>query len=306
MTSFRQAVSRRQAAVGSFRWPLRALLLPVAACLLPTAFCLLLTADCLLPAYCAPHDPPAQASQPSAQPAPSSRPAIIDPKAQELLDKVIQAMGGPAFLHFKTLTTHGRAFSISNEETTGLAPYDSFVEYPDKRRFSYGKKKPVILINNGDSAWELDRYGVILQPPEQVRRWKITNRYSLENLLRLRIREPGILIQMGGVDFVDNLPARVVEIVDASQVHIKLYVNRVSLRPVRVTYQVLNPQSQEQDEYADDYSDYQVIQGIATPMHIGRFVNDERVAEIFRSSARYDESYPPSYFSQPSGQSVSE
>ena len=219
---------------------------------------------------------------------------------------MIQVLGGPAFLHFKTLTTHGRAFSISNEETTGLAPYDSFVEYPDKRRFSYGKKKPVILINNGDSAWELDRYGVILQPPEQVRRWKITNRYSLENLLRLRIREPGILIQMGGVDFVDNLPARVVEIVDASQVHIKLYVNRVSLRPVRVTYQVLNPQSQEQDEYADDYSDYQVIQGIATPMHIGRFVNDERVAEIFRSSARYDESYPPSYFSQPSGRSVSE
>ena len=272
-----------------------------------SAFCLLPTADCLLPtAYCSPQDPPAQASQPSAQSAPAVRAAIIDPKAQELLDKVIQALGGPAFLHFKTLTTHGRAFSITNEETTGLASYDSFVEYPDKRRFSYGKKKPVILINNGDSAWELDRYGVILQPPEQVRRWKITNRYSLENLLRLRIREPGILIQMGGVDFVDNLPARVVEIVDASQVHIKLYVNRVSLRPVRVTYQVLNPQSQEQDEYADDYSDYQVIQGIATPMHIGRFVNDERVAEIFRSSARYDESYPPSYFSQPSGQSASE
>ena len=124
--------------------------------------------------------------------------------------------------------------------------------------------------------------------------------------MRLRIREPGILIQMGGVDFVNNLPARVVEIIDANQVPIKLYVNRVSLRPVRATYRVLNPQSQEQDDYADDYSDYQVIQGIATPMHIGRFVNDERAAEIFRSSARYDESYPPSYFSQPSGRSVSE
>jgi len=272
-----------------------------------SAFCLLPTADCLLPsAFSSPQNPAAQASQPSAQPAPVVRPAIIDPKAQEVLDKVIQALGGPAFLRFKTLTTHGRAFSISNEEMTGLAPYDSFVEYPDKRRFSYGKKKPVILVNNGDSAWELDRYGVILQPPEQVRRWKTTNRYSLENLLRLRIREPGILIQMGGVDFVNNLPARVVEIIDANQVPIKLYVNRVSLRPVRVTYQVLNPQSQEQDEYADDYSDYQVIQGIATPMHIGRFVNDERVAEIFRSSARYDENYPASYFSQPSGQSVSE
>jgi len=70
-------------------------------------------------------------------------------------------------------------------------------------------------------------------------------------------------------------------------------------RPIRVTYDVLNPQTHEQDEYADDYSDYRVIQGIATPLHIARSVNDERVAEIFRSSARYDESYPADHFSQP-------
>ena len=35
------------------------------------------------------------------------------------------------------------------------------------------------------------------QLPEQVRRWTVSNRYSLENLLRLRIHEPGILIQDG-------------------------------------------------------------------------------------------------------------
>src|SRR5438046_8121003 len=123
-------VTRWQVASGKWQVTRQAvgLLLP-----LLSAFCLLPTAYCLLPsAHCSPQNPTAQASQQSAQPAPpsspSSRPAIIDPKAQELLDKVIQALGGPAFLHFKTMTTHGRAFSISNEEMTGLAPYDSFVE----------------------------------------------------------------------------------------------------------------------------------------------------------------------------------
>ena|SRR5437762_1339570 len=237
---------------------------------------------------------------PAARPPMPAMPAMIDPKAQDVLDKIIQALGGAAFLRFRTLTTHGRAFSITNGETSGLAPFDSVVEYPDKRRFSYGKSKPVILINDGDSAWELDKYGTIQQPPEQVRRWQLSNRYSLENLLRLRIHEAGILVQMGGVDFVDNLPARVLEMVDAEHVHIRLFINQRTFLPVRISYQILNPQTQEQDEYADIYADYRDIQGIQTPMHIARFVNDERVAETFRNSAQYDRGYPRDYF-QPGG-----
>src|SRR5574337_745231 len=119
---------------------------------------------------------PAQAQQ-----NPPTLPARIDPKAQELLDRTIQALGGPAFLRVKTLSTRGRVFSIDEESTAGLAPFQSAVEYPNKRRFSYGKKKPVTLINNGDRAWELDRFGLTTQLPEQIYRWKISNRYSLEN-----------------------------------------------------------------------------------------------------------------------------
>ena len=44
------------------------------------------------------------------------------------------------------------------------------------------------------------------------------------------------------------------------------------------------------------YSDYKNIQGIMTPMHIARFLDEERVSEIFRSSAHYDDEYPPTYF----------
>ena len=228
----------------------------------------------------------------------AQRPSRIDPKAQELLDHAIQALGGPAFLRFKTLTTHGRSYSISDGATAGFVTFESEVEYPDKRRFAYGsgKKKPVVLVNNGDRAWELDRFGLTHQMPEQVGRWKITNRYSLENLLRLRIQEPGLLIQDGGSDFVDNLATRVLEIHDANQVGVKLYISKTTFLPVRVVYRVQNPETHEWDEYADVYADYQKVQEAQTPMHITRFLNGERVLEIFRNSAQYDERYPPDYF----------
>ena len=220
----------------------------------------------------------------------------IDPKAQQVLDRVIQVLGGPAFLKVKRLTTKGHIYSIHDEATSALAPFESAVEYPDKRRFTYGKNPPVILVNNGDQAWELDRMGQTSQMPEQVRRWQASNHYSLENLLRLRIHEPGMLIQPGGVDFVDNIATRALEMVDAQGTQVKLDLNRQTLLPVRITYRVRDPKTGDWSEFADVYSDYKDVQGVMTPMHIARFLNDERVSEIFRSSAHYDDEYPSTYF----------
>lgn len=259
------------------------------------AFCLLLSPFCLRLASLA-----QQAPGPGTEQKPPALPARIDPKAQELLDRAIQALGGPRFLSFKTLTTSGRVFVISEESTAGLAPFQSGVEYPDKRRFSYGKKQPVTLINNGDHAWELDRYGLTRQLPEQIYRWKISNRYSLENLLRLRIHEPGILIQAGGVDFVDNLPAHVLEIYEAEGPHVRLFLHRTNFLPGRIEYRVQNPKTREWEAFADVYGDYQKVQGIQTPMHVSRYTNGERISETFRNTARYDENFPPGYF-EPTG-----
>lgn len=227
------------------------------------------------------------------QPAPPSR---IDPQAQELFDKTIQALGGPAFLQAKSVVTRGRIFAISEGVTAGFAPFESTVEFPDKRRFSYGKSKPVILVNDGERGWQLDRYGMIRQPPEQLRRWQIAARYGYENLLRKLIHEPGLLVQDAGRDFVDNLPARVVEITDARQVHVKFFVHAVKYLPIRLTYRLLNAETHEWEDYAEVYGDYREFQGIQTPMHITRFRNGERYSEVFRNSAEYNTAYPADYF----------
>ena len=223
-------------------------------------------------------------------------PSHIDPKAQQILDRVIQVLGGPAFLQVRRLTTRGRTFSIRDEATSAYAPFESYVEYPDNRRFSYGKNPPVILINNGDQAWELDRMGMTSQLAEQVRRWEVSTRYSLENLLRLRIHEPGVLIQMGGVDFVDNVATQSLDMVDAQETQVKLDLNRQTLLPVSVTYRVHDPKTGDWNDFADVYSEYKNVDGVTTPMHIARFMDGDRVSEVFRSFAHYDDDYPATYF----------
>jgi hypothetical protein len=234
-----------------------------------------------------------QTAHPIAKSAPQ-----ISPAAQDLLNHTVEALGGNAFLSFKTLTTQGRAFSISDGVTAGFVTYESAVEYPNKRRLSYGmgKSKAVTLINNGDHGWEIDQYGLIEQSQKRVWNWQIANRYSLENLLRVRVHEAGVLVLPAGQDFIDNLPTSILEIIDSRQVDVKLYVNTQDYLPIRITYRVHNPQSQDWDDYADVYSDYDQIDGIETPMHLVRYVNDERVAETFRTSAKYNQNYSAAFF----------
>lgn len=233
-----------------------------------------------------------------APPATAKAAAQISPDARALLDHTLQALGGSAYLNFKTMRTEGRAFSIMDGVAAGFVTYESMVEYPDKRRLSYGlgKSKSVTLINNGDRGWELDRYGLIEQSEKQISSWEIANRYSIENLLRLRAHEPGVLVLPGGQDFVDNFPASILDIIDARQVQVKLYLNSGTYLPLRTVYRVQNSETHDWDEYADVYSDYRPVSGIETPMHLVRYVNGERVAETFRDSVKYNESCSPRLF----------
>ncbi|HET9177781.1 MAG TPA: hypothetical protein VFQ24_05420 [Terriglobia bacterium] len=226
-------------------------------------------------------------------------PSRISPKAQQLLDQAIQALGGPAFLNFKNISTSGRVFGFSNGEMAGVQPFKSIYAPPDKRRFTYGKGKPVTLINNGDDGWELDQYGLTHQLPDQVRQWKLSNHYSLDNLLRSIIKENGVLVLDHGVDFVANQPAYVIDITDAQNVQLRLYLRKDNYLPLRVTYSLENPRTQDRDEYVDDYSDYQRFDGIMTPMNIVRTLNDERIGAAYRNRASYNVSVPANYF-QPS------
>jgi hypothetical protein len=223
-------------------------------------------------------------------------PSRISPQAQALLDRTIQALGGAAFLNYTTISTTGHVFAFSYGQTAGYAPFKSVFEPPDKQRFSYGKGQPVILINNGDQAWELSRLGRLHQNPDEVRGWNVANRYRLDNLLRYRIHETGVLILVGSVDFVDNQNVDTIDIIDAQDVHVELYIHRTTYLPVRVAYRVQNPNTQDWEDYADDYSDYQTFQGINTPMHIGRYLDGERIGELFRASVRYNEALPPNVF----------
>lgn len=226
-------------------------------------------------------------------------PSFVNPAARRAIDRSIQALGGKAFTDWTSRYTTGKVFLIQDHSTAGFSPYKSLEVPPDKRRFTYGSSAPVTLINNGKAGWEIDHYGVISQTPKQLDAWEIAHRYSLDNLLRRVVHEPGIFAEDKGLTLKDNLPLREIEIIDARQVRIDLYLDQDRWLPDEITCRVQNPRTKQWEDYSDVYSDYQKFQGVETPMHITRYENGSRISELFREKVRYNPTVPPKSFSEP-------
>jgi len=133
-------------------------------------------------------------------------------------------------------------------------------------------------------------------PDRELQNWIRSNRYSIENLLRLRIKEPGVLIQIGKVDFVDNVPTQGLEIIAPGGTSVRLDLHRETFVPSRITYRVRNVKEEAWDDYSNAYADYKTFDGIQTPMHISRYLNGDRIGETFLNFAHYNEDYPSNYF----------
>lgn len=228
-----------------------------------------------------------------------SLPSRISPKAQQLLNHAVQALGGQAFLNFKTISTTGRVFAFSRGRMGRVEPFKNTYQPPDKRRLTYGKGKPITLVNNGDQAWENGPYGVVQQLPGLVRQWKISNHYGLVNLFRSVIKEKGVLVLDHGVNFVSNRPVDVIDIFTPENVRVRLDLHKTSYLPLRVSFRLENPTTHDWEYYVVDYENYQRFSGIMTPMNIVRQRNGERISAIYRNNVTYNQAVPPNYFQRP-------
>ncbi|HYE26307.1 MAG TPA: hypothetical protein VEG32_14025, partial [Clostridia bacterium] len=77
-------------------------------------------------------------------------------KARTLLDSMLKALGGQAFLSYETMAQQGRTYSFYQGEPSGTGTlFWRFWRYPDKERIELTKDRDVVYIHNGDRGYEV-------------------------------------------------------------------------------------------------------------------------------------------------------
>lgn len=222
-------------------------------------------------------------------------------EAERIFNRMVQALGGQAFLDVTEIDGRGRIYSFNRGELSSPGDrFKYFARLPDKERIEFGKKGNIAYVNAGDQGWELDRQGIREQTPEQIDDFRQSSRRDINNVLRARARGENIRLYLVGREFVDNRPVHILELVDDRDESVKLYVDAGNYLPLQLRYRERDVLTREWLDVAEYYGKYITVQGIKTPMNIARTRGKMRVLEVYFSELHYNGGLPDSLFTRES------
>jgi hypothetical protein len=248
-------------------------------------------------------------------------PEQSEAKGKQILRDLIAGLGGPGYTEVRESECSGlRALFGHSGDLTGYINFIDFRQYPDKARIEYSRKGRntillsligldgldfahggiVIALYNGDRAWSYDRSGVSELPVTSVTDFQEATRRSVDNLLRFRLKEPGLSIRFGGNDTVDLRQVDWVEINDGEGRKYRLAVNRSTHLLDRAVVSTEDTENQQVNDDTTIYSNYQLKDSVWTPMQFSREHNGRRTAQFFLDSCRYNPGFPQDLFSKDS------
>lgn len=223
-----------------------------------------------------------------------------DEKAEAVLKKAVEFMGGDAYLKVRTQIGRGK-FSLVREGMTGS--FQSFVDvivFPDKERTEFkefGRK--YVQANVGDAGWTFDEktQAIEAQSEKQVADFKRGINASLDNLLRGIWRGKAELSYIGRREATLGKRNDVVKLTynDGFEVEFEFSAEGI---PVKALYKRTNPEGVESKE-EDRYAQFVVVQGIKTPFIIDHFSGGAHTSRINYETVKYNEAVPDSIFEKP-------
>ena len=218
-------------------------------------------------------------------------------KARALVQQMIQALGGDAYLSIKDIEQEGRTNGFYHGNPSGsTAPFWRFVKLPDRERVELTKQRDWIMLYTRDEGYEITYRGTKPLEAKDLKEYLQRRQYSLDTVLRNWIKAPGTAFFYEGDGFVDNRQVDNVSIINAENEAVTISIDRANHLPVKKSFKARNPEDRELDEEDEIYSNYRLDQGFNTPHIITRLKNGEMTSERFLMNVTYNQGLPDSMF----------
>ncbi len=222
-------------------------------------------------------------------------------KAKQVLAQVIQALGGDAYLNVKDYTCEARVSSFGhNGDLSGFAKEIEYVMPPGKERDENLPKRNLISVYNGDKGWSLDRGGVSPASITEMAAHQEDVATDLDNILRARIHEPGMIFRYAGIDIVDYNEAEWVELVDKDNRSFRIASSRSTHLPLRMSVDTRDANTRMRSSQVFYYSNYHPLQGIQTPFQTTHDRNGFKLQQVFFDKCEYNTGMSPDIFTEAS------
>ncbi len=230
-----------------------------------------------------------------------------DPKAEEIVRRAIEALGGSSYLNIQTVVSKG--FYTTYQEGVSQVParFLDYIVYPDRERTEFtGGGIRVIQTNSGDKGWIFDGAVKVISDmkPEQIEDFKRSMRTSVENLLRGWWRKEGAtLAYIGRREAGLAKRNETVRLTYQDGFWIEYEFGARDHLPAKVIYKRnrTNPDSGEMEETTEEDRLARLISinGINVPWVVDHFTNKVQTSRINYESVEFNRPVPDALFIKP-------
>lgn len=240
------------------------------------------------------------AGQQTTTPAPSGNDAQKNQQeARRILNQMIQALGGQAYLTLQDSFTQGRYGRFHNEVMVGGTVFSRYWKWPDQERYELTKERDIVDLYLGYKVFEITFRGAHEVDPKKDDTFNlalIRRHYSLERVLREWLNEPGTLLLDEGKTLADNKMAERITVINAKNEAVSILISPETHLPIQKSFTIRDPQTREREDEDEIYDNWRLVQGVNTPYSVVILHNGEIVRQTYLTNAAYNIHPPDSYF----------
>ena len=230
-----------------------------------------------------------------------------DEKAEQIIQKAIQAIGGDAYLNVKTVV--GRGFYTQYHDGISGVPlrFIDYIAYPDRERTEFtGEGNRIIQTNYQNEGWLFDAAAKSLkdQTPKQIEEFRTGMRTSMENLLRGWWRKDGATLSyVGRREASLGRRNEAVRLTYPDGFWIEYEFAAVEGTPAKAIYRrkQKNPDTDETFETTEEDRFFKpvAVAGVSAPFVIDHFRNGVQTSRINYESIEFNKPLADTLFAKP-------
>ena len=232
-------------------------------------------------------------------------------RGRKLLDQMLEALGGDAWLHRKNVHELGHLarffrgaptglvidFTATRQFASGDRPEAQRIGFiTDKSMILPGKKIDIVQIWINNTGHEVTYKGNATLPKDQVEDYYRRQDHSIESIFRVWLKAPGVMVVAEGSTMVERRLTERVTILSDNNDAVTLDIDAQTHLPRRRTFEWRNTTFKDHDEDAEEYDDYHTIQGLPTAFTITRYHNGDMASQTFYTKVEYDVDLTPDTF----------
>ena len=146
----------------------------------------------------------------------------------------------------------------------------------------------VVDVWTGDKGWEITYKGTSALAANQVEDFARWRRHSVDAVVKVWLKQPGVVVTYGGTKMVERRLADEVSVLGAGDDAVTLELDQGTHLPVQVSFEWRDPVYRDWNTDVEEFANFHEVQGVMTPYAVTKTHNGDVVSERFLTTVVYN------------------